>query len=49
MNKEINTDYVQLQNPMNKKWVLIDISLGVVLAIQKTKFKNVKIYVRENL
>jgi hypothetical protein len=47
MNKEINTDYVQLQNPMNKKWVLIDISLGLILAIQKTKFKNVQQYIKK--
>lgn len=47
MAKIINTDYIQIQNPMNKKWVLIDISLGIILDVQKSKFKNVQQFIKK--
>ena len=47
MNKEINTDYVQLQNPMNKKWVLIDLSFEIISEVRKTKFKNVQEFIKK--
>ncbi len=39
-------DLVQLQNPKDKKWVLINIEKGILISRKKTPYKDVKI-VRE--
>jgi len=42
-----NTDYIQFQNPLNKKWLIIDCSLGIILKVSKRKNKNIQEYIKK--